>query len=454
MTKDLTTGKPFFVIVSFLIPVFLGLLLQQLYSVVDTIIVGQFLGADALGGVGACGSINFLIMGSCIGLCNGFCIPISTSFGAKNHALLRKYVTNSVWLCTITAVLLLILAAPNAGRLLAAMHTTPDNFPHANAYLSIMFLGAPFTLLYNMTAGIIRSMGDSKMPLLFLMIAAVLNVLLDLMLIVLIPLGTAGAAWATVISQGISGLLCLLYMWKRLPILRLVPNDWRWDGSLVLRLLFNGIPMALQYTVTAVGSVMLQSAINGLGATYVNAYAAAGRINALLISPVQAIDPTLATYVGQNTGAKRLNRIRTGMRASVLLGFALCLVYVSIAWLFTPQLTTLFLGNAEPALIQLIRQFLLTAGISTSLLGLLHTYRPSIQSMGYSGLAILSGFMEMIARALAALILIPRLGYFGACLGDTFVAWLLSSLYVIPMAYVCLHRLQKRLNRQPSGSTV
>lgn len=454
MTKDLTTGKPFAVIVSFLIPVWLGLLLQQLYSVVDTVIVGQFVGADALGGVGSASALHFLIMGSCIGLCEGFCVPVANSFGAGDHSLLRRYVANAIWLCIAAAALLVALAGPNCGQLLRVLQTPEENYIHAYNYLVVIFYGAPLTLLYNLSAGIIRALGDSKAPLLFLAVAAVLNVGLDLVTILVLGMGTDGAAWATVISQGVSGLLCVVYMRKKLSLLRFAPGELQWRGVLARRLLANGIPMGMQYAVTAVGSVILQRAINLLGAAYVNAFAAAGRIHALLVSPLQAMQAAMATYFGQNTGARRLDRIRSGLRVGMVLAVIFCVLYLLPTWLCTPQMSALLLGDVDGQTVDLIRQFLLSVGASAWLLGLLHTYRPCLQGMGYSGLAVFCGVMEMIARVGGAVILVPWLGYVGACMGDTAAPWALSVLYVMPMTYVCLRHLETRLKQEQVGEVL
>lgn len=279
MTRDLTRGNPSRVIVQFAIPILLGLVLQQVYNLVDTMIVGKFVGLDALGGVGSTGALNFMVLGSCIGLCMGFGIPAANAFGAGEYAQLRRYVANSIYLCAISAAVVMAVVLVFCSGILTAMHTTPETFSYAYDYIYRIFWGIPFVMLYNMTASMIRAVGDSKSPVLFLAVAAAINVVLDLVFILVFHMGVAGAAWATDLSQGISGGLCLLYIKKKLPIFHFQPGELQLRKREALHLLANGFPMALQYFITAIGSITLQAAINTLGTTYVNALATGSKIN-------------------------------------------------------------------------------------------------------------------------------------------------------------------------------
>lgn len=444
MTKDLTRGNPVSVILQFTIPILLGLLLQQVYNLVDTMIVGKFVGLDALGGVGATSSLNFLVLGSCIGLCMGFGIPMANAFGAREHSQLRRYVANSIYLCAIAAVAVMAIVIVFCRQILTAMHTTPETFGYAYDYIYWIFWGIPFVMLYNMTSSMIRAVGDSKSPLLFLAIAAAINVVLDLVFILWFHMGVAGAAWATNLSQGISGLLCLAYIRKKLPIFRFQAGELALRGPEVGLLLSNGFPMALQYFITAIGSITLQSAVNGLGTTYVNALAAGNKIAQMLQCPFEALGPAMATYTGQNVGAHRLGRIYSGLRVGVLLSVFFAGVYVAVAWLWTPQISMLFLQTPDQELIGLIRRFLLVVGAFSWGVGLVNCYRFAIQGMGYAHLAILSGVTEMVARVAVALALVPWLGYLGACLGSP-VAWVMADCFLIPTALWCLRRLRRRI---------
>ena len=444
MTKDMTRGNPTGVILQFIIPILLGLLLQQVYNLVDTMIVGKFVGLDALGGVGSTGSLNFLVLGSCVGLSMGFGIPVANAFGAGEESQLRRYAANSIYLCAAASVVVMAIVLVFCREILLAMHTTPETYDYAYDYIYWIFWGIPLLMLYNLTATMIRAVGDSRSPLIFLAIAAALNVVLDLAFILVFHMGVAGAAWATNLSQGISGLLCLFYIRRKLPVFRFQPGELAFRWSEAKRLLANGIPMSLQYFITAIGSLMLQSAINGLGTVYVNALAAGGRISSMLLCPFDALGTSMATYIGQNVGARKISRIRSGLRVGVLLSAVFTVIHVLVAWFFTPAISMVFLQAPDETLNRLMRQFLLISGGFSWLVGLVNCYRFAIQGMGYAQLAILSGVLEMAARTLVALVLVPLLGYLGVCLGSP-VAWLLADCFLIPTAYRCLGKLRRRM---------
>lgn len=302
-TKDMTNGSPMKLILQFCIPLFFGMLFQQFYNMMDTVIVGKFLGVNALAAVGATGSINFMIIGFCMGVCNGFAIPVAQQFGAGDYHALRKYVANSVWLAIAFAGAMTAVVCLLCRQILLWMNTPKDIIAGAYSYIFVIFLGIPVIYLYNLLSGIIRSLGDSKSPLIFLVFSSVLNIALDMILILVFHMGVAGAAWATVISQGVSGVACLIYMMKRFDILKITREEWRLDGKYVLVLCNMGIPMGLQYSITAIGSVILQTAVNTLGSAAVASTAAATKISMFFCCPFDAMGSTMATYAGQNVGA-------------------------------------------------------------------------------------------------------------------------------------------------------
>ena len=326
MTKDMTSGNPLKLIIGFAIPMFLGMLFQQFYSMVDTVIVGKFLGVGPLAGVGSTSSLNFLVIGFCTGVCNGFAIPVSQMFGAKRDSELRRFVANSAWLCVIFSVVITTAIVACCRPLLTLMHTPEDIFEYAYVYIVIIFLGIPTTFLYNVTAAIIRSLGDSRSPVIFLAIASGINIVLDIVFIVAFHMGVEGPALATVISQGISGLLSLFYMKKKFEILRISKEEWKMRGSYMKTLCYMGIPMGLQYSVTAIGTLVIQAAINGFGSMTVAGVTAAQRINAFISCPIEAIGATMAPYSGQNMGAGKLDRVGKGLRDASLLGFVISAV--------------------------------------------------------------------------------------------------------------------------------
>jgi putative MATE family efflux protein len=442
MTKDMTTGSPVRLIIGFAIPMFLGMLFQQFYSMVDTIIVGQYLGVNPLAGVGSTSSLNFMVIGFCMGVCNGFAIPVSQMFGAREESRLRRFVANSTWLCIAFAVFLTAAVTIGCRPILRLMNTPEEIFEYAYIYIVIIFLGIPCTFLYNMLAAIIRSLGDSRTPVVFLAISSVLNIVLDLVFILCFHMSVDGPALATVISQGVSGLICLCYMRKKFPILKAAKEEWKPDRKYMKRLCNMGIPMGLQYSVTAIGTLVLQTAINGLGATVVAGVTAAQKINAFIACPVEALGQTMAPYTGQNMGAGKLDRIGRGLRDASLVGFAMSAICFLIALLTGRQLCLLFLDAAEVEIIAYAYQFLLFCTGGYCLLTLVNTVRFTIQGMGFSTFAITSGAMEMIARILAATVVAGKFGFVGICLAHP-MAWIFADCFLIPAFFYCRKRIER-----------
>ena len=440
MTKDMTSGNPLKLIIGFAIPMFLGMLFQQFYSMVDTVIVGKFLGVGPLAGVGSTSSLNFLVIGFCTGVCNGFAIPVSQMFGAKRDSELRRFVANSAWLCVIFSVVITTAIVACCRPLLTLMHTPEDIFEYAYVYIVIIFLGIPTTFLYNVTAAIIRSLGDSRSPVVFLAIASGINIVLDIVFIVAFHMGVEGPALATVISQGISGLLSLFYMKKKFEILRISKEEWKMRGSYMKTLCYMGIPMGLQYSVTAIGTLVIQAAINGFGSMTVAGVTAAQRINAFISCPIEAIGATMAPYSGQNMGAGKLDRVGKGLRDASLLGFVISAVLLVFVLLTGKQLSLLFLDTADAQVVAYSYRFLVFTAAGYCLLVLVNTVRFTIQGMGFSVFAITSGVLEMIARSLAGLVVVPLIGYTGICLAHP-MAWIFADAFLIPAFFYCKKKI-------------
>ena len=371
--KDLTVGSPMKLILGFAFPMFLGLLFQQFYSLVDTMIVGKYLGVDPFAGVGSTGSLNFIVIGFCMGLCSGFSVPISQSFGAKDFPLLRKMVTNSVWLCTFFSVVITTLMLLFCRPVLTWMNTPENIFEYAYIYIFIIFAGIPCTILYNMTAAILRALGDSKSPIIFLAISSAINIGLDLLLIIVFRMGVDGAALATVVSQGVSGVISIIYIKKKFDILAMEKGDWKLERHLAGKLTGVGIPMGLQYSITGIGSVILQTAVNGLGSIYVASMTAGSKINIFLACPFDALGQTMAPYAGQNIGARKLDRVGKGLRAACIIGFIVSGLMVIVVKLFGDQLTMLFLDEKDPVIMQNSTQFLIIVSAFYCLLTLVNT---------------------------------------------------------------------------------
>ena len=442
--KDLTVGSPMKLILGFAFPMFLGLLFQQFYSLVDTMIVGKYLGVDPFAGVGSTGSLNFIVIGFCMGLCSGFSVPISQSFGAKDFPLLRKMVTNSVWLCTFFSVVITTLMLLFCRPVLTWMNTPENIFEYAYIYIFIIFAGIPCTILYNMTAAILRALGDSKSPIIFLAISSAINIGLDLLLIIVFRMGVDGAALATVVSQGVSGVISIIYIKKKFDILAMEKGDWKLERHLAGKLTGVGIPMGLQYSITGIGSVILQTAVNGLGSISVASMTAGSKINIFLACPFDALGQTMAPYAGQNIGARKLDRVGKGLRAACIIGFIVSGLMVIVVKLFGDQLTMLFLDEKDPVIMQNSTQFLIIVSAFYCLLTLVNTVRFTIQGMGFSSLAIIAGVMEMIARGIAGMLLVPAFGYLGACYSSP-LAWLLADAFLIPAFFLCKRKVARQL---------
>ncbi len=447
--KDMTVGSPMKLILGFLLPMLFGLLFQQLYNMMDTIIVGKYLGVNALASVGSTGSINFMIVGFCMGTCSGFAIPVAQKFGEKNDAMMRKYVANSGWLAAGFAVVMTVAVCVLCRQILVWMRTPEDIIDGAYAYIFVIFLGIPAIYLYNMLSGIIRSMGDSTTPLYFLLLSSPMNVALDLFTIVVLRMGVAGAAWATIISQGVSGILCLLYMKKKFTVLKMSAEEWKPDRNAMKILCGMGIPMGLQYSITAIGSVVIQTAVNTLGSVAVASVTAGGKVSLFFCCPFDAMGATMATYGGQNVGARKLDRIGRGMKACVILGAVYAAAAFGVLYFFSDTIALLFVDPRELEILRNARRFLLVNSAMYFPLALVNIVRFMIQGLGYSRLAIIAGVCEMAARSLVGFCLVPLFGYAGACLANP-AAWIAADLFLIP-AYLHVMRQLKQIMPGAAG---
>ena len=441
MTKNMTEGNPFRLIISFAFPLFLGMLFQQFYSMVDTIIVGKFLGVEPLAGVGATGCLNFLVIGFCMGVCSGFAIPIAQMFGAGRESDLRKYTANCAWLCIILAAVLTALVVIFCRPLLILLNTPENIFEYSYVYIVIIFWGIPCTFLYNMLAAILRSMGDSRTPLYFLAISSVINIVLDIAFILVLHTGVEGPALATVISQGLSGIICFFYMKKKFTILKISGEEWKPRRYHMWNLCFIGIPMGLQYSITAIGTLVITSSLNGFGAVAVAGVTAAQKIGNFLTCPFEALGQTMAAYCGQNVGAGRLDRVGKGVKAATLCGFVISAVLFLVVLLFGRQLSMLFLDEPNAQVMDYAHRFMVICSAGYCLLVLVNVFRFSIQGMGYSVFAITAGVLEMIARSLAGTVGVSLFGFTGICLANG-LARIFADAFLIPAFFHCRKKMQ------------
>ena len=439
---DLTEGTPWKIIMRFSIPLFFTFLLQQFYNMVDTIVVGQFLGKDALAGVGSTGAINFMIIGFCMGLANGFVIPVAQRYGAKDYKDMRRFVANSIWLTVFFAAIMSITVCILCRSVLIAMKTPADILDLAYDYIFIIFAGIPITLAYNLLTGIIRSLGDSKSPLIFLLMAAVANIGFDILSVTVLKLGVRGPAFATLLAQAFSVVLSLWCIKTKFPILKMEPGEWKLHGKHIGILCKMGIPMGLQYSITAIGSVVIQTAINSLGSIAVASVTAGQKIGMFFCCPFDALGGTMATYAGQNAGAGKTDRIRQGVRSATFIGSIYSVLACIVLTLFGGVIPLLFVDASETVVIHQAHQFLTFNSLFYIPLTIVNVWRFTIQGMGYSLLAILAGVCEMIARALVGFALVPIFGYIIICFASP-LAWLMADAFLIPAFYYCLRNLLK-----------
>ncbi len=437
--QSMTAGSPLRLILVFMIPLLLGNLFQQFYNIVDAMIVGRLLGADALAAVGSSSSVQFLVLGFCMGSCAGFGIPVSQRFGAEDMQGLRRYVYHSAAVTAVIAVVLTALTALLCPMIVRIMQTPDNIYRDAYQYLLVIFLGIPFTLLYNLLSSLLRAVGNSKAPFLFLAVSTFLNVFLDLFCIIVLHLGCAGAAIATVASQALSGLACLVYIIRCMPVLHPEKADCRWNGSIARNLVVMGVPMGLQYSVTAIGSMVMQSANNGLGSIYVSGFTAGTKVKQLMLCPFDAVSTAMATFVGQNMGARRMDRVKQGIRITLITAVGYGLLAGVIMNVGGHFLGSLFVDAANASVIDAAAHYMGALGVLYWLLAILDVTRYAIQSLGYSGRSVISGAMEMVARIVVAMIFVPLFGYTAICWTDQ-AAWFAACAYLIPML---LHLLRK-----------
>ena len=443
-TTDLTVGKPLFQILRFALPLVLGTLFQQLYSFADTVIVGRCLGTDALGAVGTTYSLNFLILGFVQGACVGFGIPVAETFGAKDQGGLRKYLFNGALLCVVLSVVFTIFTTLMAGPLLQLIHTPEELYADAVLYIRIIFLGIPATVLYNYASSVLRAMGDSQHPFYFLLAASVLNIGLDYLLIASMGMGVDGAALATVLSQLLSGGLCAFWFFTRTA--KQEELTFRGQSSLLSaghckRLAYIGFPMGFEYSVSAIGAVIMQDAINLLGSTAVAAQTAGEKIRQMFTLPMESVGMAMATYVGQNHGAHRTDRIQQGIKDGCTIQLTYCVAAWVVIFFVKPYAVGLVLGDADPAVTAGAIQYLAIMSMLFCFHGLLMIFRNTLQGLGYSVQAIISGVGELIGRSLGGLLAVKTgLGYVGICLSNPF-AWGLAMLY-------CMFMVRRMLKRE------
>lgn len=433
MAKDMTSGKPIKLIWNFTIPLLIGNLFQQLYNMADTFIVGRTIGVHALASVGSTGSIIFLILGFANGLTAGLAIPLAQRYGAKNYSGVKRSFYVSILISAVVAILLTILSMIFCRQILEVMQTPAEIIDGAYDYLMVIFAGIFSSMAFNLLSNIFRSIGDAKTPLYFLVIACIMNIILDVVFIAGFGMGVEGAGYATVLSQIFSALACIIYIWKKIPILRLNSKDFVAESSDVREHVRISFPMAFQSSIIAIGAIIIQITLNQLGATAVAAYTAAQKIDQVAILPMMSFGVTMATFVAQNYGAKKYDRIWRGVRDCIKLSLTFAISIGIILNLFSPIFIRAFVGVGHEEVVELGAIYFITNGTMYSLLSLLFIYRYTLQGVGKTFTPTVAGIMELCMRAFAAVVLSNLYGYTGATMANP-LAWL-GSLIPLMIAY-------------------
>ncbi len=413
MMTDMTKGSPAKLILAFTIPILIGNLFQQFYSMVDTAIVGQFVGVGALAAVGATGGVIFLVQGFVNGLTHGFSVIVSQRYGANDELGIKKATATSIYLSAIATVVLTVICVLLAKPVLQLMNTPVDILEDATSYVTIFFGG----------------------------LVSITNIILDLVLIINFKMGVSGAAIATVVSQGLSGLLCYFYMIKKFDILTLKKEHFKYDPMLVKELMYVSLPMALQYAITAIGVMILQVAVNSFGSTTVAAFTAATKVEQLVVQPGIAIGMTMATYAAQNLGARRIDRVRQGVRQSTWITILTNALSSVIVIFLGSYIVQLFIPAENVEALPISMEYLKITAIFYPVLGLLFLYRFALQGLGNTVVPMFAGVMELIMRTIVAFTLPGLLGYQGVCLASP-LAWIGATVWLIWSYFRIIPKLQ------------
>ncbi|MCI8589349.1 MAG: MATE family efflux transporter [Clostridiales bacterium] len=438
--KDMTQGNPLSLIIGFAVPMLIGTVFQQLYSMADTMVAGRWLGVDALAAIGSTGSINFLIVGFCIGMASGFAVPVAQRFGAGDYKAMRKFAANCLWLGAAFALVITLLSCLFCRDILVIMKTPEDILDGAYQYVFFIFLGIPVTFLYNILSGLLRALGDSRTPVYYLVIAGFINVVLDIVSIRVFGMGVEGPALATVIAQLISSILCLIHIIRKFEILHIKADEWRFDRHCIGILFSMGIPMGLQSSITAIGCVILQTAVNALGSLAVASMTAGDRIIQLFFAVFNALGTTIATYAGQNVGAKRVDRVDAGLKAALGIGMIYSILSFIILFFLGRPMMHLFIEAPEAELLRQGHLYILWNSGCFILLTFVHIVRSNIQGMGFGTITLFAGLMELVARSLIGLAFVPIFGFTAVCFSAP-AAWLLADVFLIPAYFYCRRKL-------------
>ena len=441
MVRDMTHGSPIKLIFGFWFPVLLGNLFQQVYNLVGSVIVGRFVGVNAFAGVSATGSLNFLIIGFLLGMCSGCAIPVAQSFGEGDPHAMRKYFANAIYLCGGLSVAMSVATVILTPAILRWTGTPADIFDEAYHYIVYIFGGMSAIMLYNLSSGVLRAVGNTRTPLYFLILSCAVNVVLDLLFVVVFKMGVTGASLATVAAQLLSGVLCTWVIFKKYDVLRIRGEEWKLDPACLKRLSGMGLPMGAQFSITAVGSLIMQTAVNGLGSAAVAAIGAGSKIYTLFCCPFDAIGATIATWCGQNLGARRIDRVRLGVRLCLGIMSVYAVVALILVKLWGAPLIGLFITGGQAEIVQKALQYLDMVVLFFIPLLTIFVLRNALQGLGFSRIAMFAGMFELVGRAFVAFMLVRPYGFSGAILANP-AAWVMADVLLIPAYFSAVRRLQ------------
>ena len=430
-TNDMTVGNPVSLIIRFMIPMCLGNIFQQFYNIADSIVAGQFLGVDALAAIGSTGSLMFFVTGWLNGLSSGFAILVSQWFGAKQYDKMRHYVAMSICLAAAFAIVMTIGFEALNEPILRLMNSPEDLMGSVKGYMGIIYAGLIVTAAYNSLSAFLRALGDSKSPLYFLIISAVINVFLDILFIVKIGMGVEGCAYATVIAQAISAVCCLIYIIKKFPILHLKKENFEISFTSFRYLLALGIPMGLQFSITAIGTIIVQGAVNIYGSVYMAGFSAAGKLQNIIVTVFVAFGATMATFVGQNRGAGKMDRVKEGMKYTQIMVLIWSVITMIIMFFFGKYMTWLFIDKSQTDVINVSVTYFHTVFWAYPFLGSIFLYRNGLQGLGYGLVPMLGGVFELVARSAIVMFVAGKTSFAGVCLADP-AAWIAALIPLIP----------------------
>lgn len=443
----MTEGNPFRLIFSFSIPILLGNLFQNFYSMADSIIVGRLLGTDALAAVGNTGPFTFLVLGFIMGLTSGFAVITAQAYGSKDKELLKRSIAMNIVLNGASAVVFTVLALLTARPLLILVNTPESILANSLLYITIIYIGIWTLVLYNTASCILRAVGNSRTPLYFLILSSLLNIVLDIVFIKYTSWGIAGAAWATVLSQGIAGILSVIVIIKKYPELHVKRTHFRWNTPFAMQHFKIGMPMAFQFSITAIGVIVLQGALNQFGPVTIAAYTAANKVEQLIAVAAGSFGVVMANYAGQNYGAGNIERIKQGTTAGSLLTLVFSFASMAIAIFLPDALTSLFLDKESGNRLQILaesRRYLTLTGVFYPVLFMIFIYRNVLQSIGKTFMPLMGGFFELVARTAGAFTLPVFLGYTGICLAGP-IAWFSAALPLCIAYFYIIKRLKNPL---------